>query len=247
VGVGDGELTDVMNLKSALISFLAIGSVAVGLCAETIVVPNTSANATGPGVGLSLPFNQAGARWQQIYMSSEFNDVSGDIIEINALAFRIDERNLSSSFSVIVPGINIFMSTTSKTFTDVSNMFANNVGGELLQVMPTTDLPLSGSRTSATSFDVVIPLRNSFKYDRTSGNLLVDIRVRQNSDVPLLDQHGLPNSSFSVFGPSDSPAGTVTSQGLITRFTYAVVPEPSVISLLSIGGLMFVAKRKNAK
>jgi hypothetical protein len=232
-----------MNLKTALIAFFAIGSVAIDICAETIVVPNGNATVTGPGGGLSLPFRRANARWQQIYMSSEFNGVSGDIIEVSALAFRIDEQSISSSFSVIVPGINIFMSTTSKTFTDVSITFAENIGGQLFEVMPIRDLPLSGSRTSATSFDVVIPLPNSFRYDRNSGNLLVDIRVSQNSDVPFLDQRGLPNSTFSVGGAINSQDGAITSQGLITQFTYNVVPEPFPLSLLLLGGSIFLTKR----
>jgi hypothetical protein len=62
-----------------------------------------------------------------------------------------------------------------------------------------------------------------------------------------LDQQTDVNSAFSIGGSIGSPFGTKTSQGLITQFTYTVIPEPSAVSLLLIGGLIFVTKRKNLK
>ncbi|HUP81849.1 MAG TPA: hypothetical protein VM260_25080, partial [Pirellula sp.] len=177
--------------------------------AETIVVPNVNENSSAAGPGLTVPFSEPGVRWQQIYVSSEFNPIVGDIIEISQVRFRIDEaRPVGSTFSTTVPGLNIFVSTTTRNFDTASSVFSQNVDHPLFEVLPATDVAVSGSRSSATSFDVVIPLPNRYQYDRRIGNLVLDIRVPEGSGLPFLDQIATPGSSFTVYGSLGSTIGT---------------------------------------
>lgn len=228
---------------------VAIVATFSGIRAETVVVPNIYGSGPAVGPGLSFPFDQPGARWQQTYMSSEFSAASGNVIQIDEIRFRIDESTaLGSAFSTVVPGLNIFMSTTTRTFDSASAAFSQNGDGNLFQVLPSTDFPLSGSRSSATSFDVVIPLPNKFDYDRSAGNLLVDIRVPQGSGLPFLDQQiGVQGATFGIGGSIAAPNGTKTMQGLITRFEYSVVPEPKPIFLMIPAALALIIVRGSSR
>jgi hypothetical protein len=213
--------------------------------AETVVVPNSNESTSGAGAGLTLPFSASESRWQQVYGSGEFNSAGGNLLQINQLRFRIDEeRPVGSSFSTVTHGLSIFMASTTRTFSTASATYDENIEGNLFQVLPMTDVNFTGVRSSATSFDVVIPLPNAYVYDRTSGNLLVDIRVAGTSVLPPLDQTGRPNSTYSVGGSLSFPDGTLTSQGLVTQFGFTIVPESRPIILLMIGAAL-ILMRKN--
>jgi hypothetical protein len=204
--------------------------------ADTVVLPNAYVDTPGPGGSTSLFF--PGARWQQIYESAEFNAASGDLIRINELRFRIDDRSLVSSFSTVAQGLSIFMSTTTKTFETASSTFSANIGTDLFEALPVSDLPMSGSRMSGTSFDVVIPLPNKYVYDRRAGNLLVEFRNTGGVGVPFLDVEGnLPGAVFSIAGALGELRGAKTEAAYITQFQFDVVPEPNLVALLFLGSM----------
>jgi hypothetical protein len=213
--------------------------------ADNLVVPNAYATISGPGAGTTAPFSP-NWHWLQVYDAQEFNSAAGDVLRINEIRFRIDEMSTVSSFSTVAKGLSIFMSTTTKTVATASPLFAFNPENPLFEALPSTDLPMNGSRTSATSFDVVIPIPNRYEYDRRVGNLLVDIRSVGGGGVPFLDLQG-SDSTFVVSGPLDSDVGTKSGIGLVTRFEYQVVPEPSSVILFLSGGaslLTLAAKRR---
>jgi hypothetical protein len=212
--------------------------------ADTIVVPNTNANTPGPGAGSTVPFSP-GMRWQQFYGSEEFSSVPGDIVEITEIRFRIDEMTSFSNFSTVAKGLNVFMATTTRMFATASPIFAENPETELFEALPLTNLPMSGSRTSATSFDVVVPLPNHFQYDRQKGNLLVDFRSVGGASMPFLDLQGfLPEATFGIAGGVDSFAGTKGSIGFVTQFVFNVVPEPSSAWLALVGAFGLLLSRR---
>jgi hypothetical protein len=214
---------------------------------DTLVVPNASESVQAPGGGSSMPFfpNQ---RYQLIYGSDQFNVAAGDIIRIHEIRFRIDDNNIDFQFSTVAQGLSIFMATTTKTLSTASRLFANNPETPLFEALPTTNLPMSGSRFSSTSFDVVIPLPNAYEYDRRVGNLLVDMRSVGGAGVPFLDFQGfLPETTFAIAGFLDSNLGDKGFGGWVTRFEYQVVPEPSSFVLVLFGGasvLTLAAKRR---
>jgi hypothetical protein len=79
--------------------------------ADSIVVP--AENRSTPGTsGLSVPFRDTDRRWQQFYVSSQFDEAAGDLLRISELRYRMDERSTASAFSTIARGLTISMSTT---------------------------------------------------------------------------------------------------------------------------------------
>jgi hypothetical protein len=202
-------------------------------------VPNGNANVPGAGEE-AVPFRSRGNRWQEFYFAPQFGLASTDLIQINAIRFRIDEEfPIGTSFNTMAEGISISMSTTSRDFNSSSVTFADNIGADVVQVLSERDLPLSGSKTSASSFDVVIPLPTAFNYNRLNGNLLVDIRIRGGSETPFLDS-GI--GQLAIDGPADGPIGTKVT-GLVTAFDYQPIPEAGTMTLLSVGALVFVIRR----
>ncbi|HUP81851.1 MAG TPA: hypothetical protein VM260_25090, partial [Pirellula sp.] len=217
--------------------------------ADTLVIPNIYASVPGPGGGLSLPFT-SNSRWQQIYTASEFSAVPPGILEIKELRFRIDEEYpIGTSFSTIARGTSIFISTTTKTFETATAVYSQNIGDNLFEALPRSDLQLIGSKQTSTSFDIAIPLPNHFLYDRTGGNLVIDIQVAGGANLPLIDQQAnLLGAAFSVGGALDAPSGTKTRQAMITEIGFTSVPEPTTAVLLVFASIIFwtFQKRKEA-
>ena len=253
MGVGNRKLADVMNLSKKELPMILASAILplTNLQAETVAVPNIYESTPASGAGLSIPFSRPGSRWQQIYMQPQFNSVAGDVIEIHELRFRIDEASpIGSTFSTTVPGLNILFSTTPRTFDSATAVFAENIDRPLFEALPPTNMSFNGSHSSASSFDVVIPLPNAYQYDRRAGNLLVDIRVPSGSGLPFLDQQigtGIEAASFSIGGLISSPVGTKTTQGLVTQFEYSVVPEPQIIGLIILGSISLLIKTRRSE
>lgn len=93
--------------------------------AATMIAPSEAANA--PGVGAQLPFAASGARYQNIYNASEFINALPQGGFITQIAFRIDESD-RSSFSAVIPDIEIRMFTSPSSAQNLSQVFSENVG-----------------------------------------------------------------------------------------------------------------------
>jgi hypothetical protein len=235
-----------IHWKPAVVTMITISAIAVSFPsrAGSIVVPNANTDTPGPGAGSKAVFD-SNARWQQIYINQEFQLIPGDIIRINELRFRIDEMTATSSFSTVAQGLSIFMSTTTRTYDTASPLFAQNEGSELFEALPLSNLPMSGSRTSATSFDVVVPLPNKYEYDRRAGNLLIDIRSVGGASIPFLDiVGGAPGATFGIGGSLDLPAGTINRAGYVTELRFDIIPEPRTACLISIGLIVLLSTKK---
>jgi hypothetical protein len=208
--------------------------------ADSIIVPGAYANTPAAGQA-SAPFRGTANRFQEFYLADLFGSTATETIRIDTLRFRIDEViPLGTPFSTVASGISITMSTTDRDFNSSSTTFSQNLGPDAIVVLPERDLALSGTKTSATSFDVVIPLPTRFEYNRKNGNLIVDIKIRGTSGTPFLDSGG---GQFAVSGGFDSPTGTKV-QALITAFEFAPVPEPRTTLLLLTGTLFFILRKK---
>lgn len=229
--------------------------------ADSIVVPQSFTTVEGDSNNLN-PFNmgyitQLGVRYQQEYDAAEF-DVSSPI-EITQIAFRPDAIN-GKAFSMSLASIQIDLCTTYLGH-GLFSSFAANIGADDVTVFPKGPLTLSSSFTGPASgpkdFDIVINLTNSFVYDPTKGNLLLDVRNFSSEDY-YTHSFGVGIFDFTQFysdaiyrewseNVNSSTANLGYAEGLITRFTFTSVPEPSTLALLMLGAGGILVRRRNRK
>ena len=223
--------------------------------AALVTVPGKFENVDGPHNNM-IPFSSgslftqgAGMRYQQVYSSSEFG--VGGIID--AIRFRLDE-DLGASFATLDIDIQIDLSYAATTVATVSKTFANNIGAGLVTVLDTPRLSLSGTTAAGLNpFNIVIDVDNFFNYDPKMGDLLVDIRLRNNPITSLFDlvTSSPVTSRIYTLGPTsavgdaegvDAAVGT----GLVTQFEIQAVPVPAAFWLFGSGllSLIGIARRK---
>ncbi len=226
-------------------ALLALGTVDTAQAA-TIVVPNSLAAREG-NTNNSFPFNTGPSRYQQVYAASEFAS-SAEPELIAQILFRPDAV-FGNAFSSTLPNIQINLSTTSVAPDGLSMTFANNVGSNDTVVF-TGPLSLSSGDTGPIEgpkdFDIVINLSTPFLYDKSAGNLLLDIRnfVEGSATTPFDSENSLGDPISRVYAVSfsnvNSPTGVTDSFGLVTKFVTIppsqAVPEPaSALGMLAFG------------
>jgi hypothetical protein len=118
-----------------------------------------------------LTYNTEGpsVRFQQVYSASDFQRDGILQWQITELRFTVglDGRSL------LLSNVQINLSTTQKVPDGLSSMFAENVG---LDNMLVFSGPLLLSAPQTASFNLHIPLQQSFIFDPSVGNLLLDVR-----------------------------------------------------------------------
>jgi hypothetical protein len=216
--------------------------------AISIVAPNASADLEGTSNGY-FPFSTSAGfdmRYQQVYASSQFSQLSGPTL-LTAIAFRPEGALLGDgALSGTIADVEIRLSVTSATPSTLSATFADNVGASE-QVVFDGSLTLSSANVGnpgPKAFDLVIVLDEPFVYDPGLGNLLLDVRNFSGGWTTLMDA-AVSSATARVYsalfgGGTDSVSGTVDAVGLVTQFTFSV-PEPSGLGLALLGCL-FVAR-----
>ncbi len=244
--------------------------------ADTTVVPGALAVKEGGysnfypfGMDSVDPLNQnplVSQRYQQAYDASAFAGLTGPLT-IEGISFRPDAV-LGSAFATTLSDIQINLSTT-LSFGNLTEVFANNVGSDDTIVVDRGTLSLSSGFTGPAGgpkdFDIYIALDNPFVYDPTAGNLLLDVPnylgQEDSSILPVFDADlsgelwrgyttnpvvdGVSSSDATYFGPGF---------GLATQFTFtpsetgdpATVPVPGA-ALLAMIGLGMVAHRQRRR
>ena len=237
-----------VTFAAAALAFL-VGAAAAN--ATVVVAPNEWA-LIDPVGGNGFPFlGSSRSRYQQVYASDQFSAFSGPEL-ITEIAFRLDTP--SPATTITIPEVTVDLSTTSAIpdagagTGGLSLTWAANIGPDAVRVFD-DELTLTATTTGGdpNPFEFVIPLSTPFLYDPSAGNLLMDV-VRQGVGGgigPTVSFRFMDAASFLVTQP-DSVSRISGSQfnasatfedetGLITRFTTAAVPEPSVLALFGLG------------
>jgi hypothetical protein len=174
------------------------------------------------------PQNGWAVRYQQVYQAAEFSTLSGPQC-IRSIAFRPYKD--SGAFTLNIPHLRVWLSTTQAGPDELSNLLAANLGpnnvlvydGPFTVSTAATDLP-DGTH----AFDVVIPLQRPFFYDPTKGNLLMEIRHSGTdaASAKFLDIDWSATDSMSRCYAENSEtaslASVIDSVGLITQFQFAM-------------------------
>jgi hypothetical protein len=208
-----------------------------------VVVPNALANVEGNS-STSDPFTSSSFRFQQVFDASQFSFLgSTSFARIDSISFRIDgasSDNVLYSFG----GASVQLSTTTKSADDLSAVFAENIGADVVTIRNGA-ISFGGTFQPGSNpqpFGQVIPATTPFFYVPSRGNLLLDITAGGGLVLfpGSLDAQSTPGDSVSrVFANSEiALSGTADSLGLVTRFNLTIIPEPSTSALLILGAGM---------
>ncbi len=261
-----------MNMYSGL-TCLAAGAVAFftsGVTAQVLTTaPNINTNVNG-GFGGAQPLTSTvgsgalGSRSQQLYMASQFGNLSPLGNSITEIRFRpIEAPFLFAGNTITATNVMITLSTTQRQdagMNQLSTTFDSNVGsnaqlvysGALTLMTQATLLP-----NNTFAFDYVITLQNAFNYNPVDGNLLLDIVVPAGNTVRGNSPFGgfarfdttnpaTPDGIASVFtnGPGITATGIYTLGGAVTQFVSTPIPAPGTAALLGLTGMLTAQRRR---
>jgi hypothetical protein len=181
--------------------------------------------------------------YQQVYAAGAF---SGPITIASETFYRDFAQQFGGS-GTLLGGTYVFsLSTTSQPVIPLSSTLSDNNGPDNTQVLsitiPSGGVPFGTSRTFTNTTD--------FAYDPSSGNLLLDIQVSNQDNVPTSnssnDADGTGNNTSRAYAIGGINPANVDRIGLVTTFDTVSVPEPSSLLLLAGGLLGFagVLRRK---
>ena len=226
----DGTLLRIRRGIFHFAAILAVCSAAAPMSAQTLVVsPNASAATRGNTANL-YPFNTNAissgltTRYQQVYAASEFVALTGPMI-VTQIVFRANADTLGD-FDTIEPDIQINLSTTTKQPDGLSSTFADNAGADDTVVVPRGSLRLHSAgvlqNDGTKQFDITINLQQPFLYDRSKGNLLLEVRAFAGTSSIAFDTQFTSGDGVSRVVSTDVNAatGTPDTRGLITRFAF---------------------------
>jgi hypothetical protein len=239
-------------MKKIVQMFLLLGNTCAAFAQGTfqIVVPNNLANVEGNS-SASDPFNSSSFRFQQVFDASQFAIPPGASGRINGISFRIDGA-ATMNMLLFFGGSSWTFSTTQRSPDSLSPVFADNPGADAVTVFNGA-FSFSGNPPQPGmpgEFNPTMAATSEFWYQPSQGNLLLDIAGGGGQAfLPgSLDTHSVASDSVSrVFATSDfASSGIPDTLGLVTRFDFTVVPEPSTWFLVVAGCLTAMLFRRRS-
>lgn len=235
--------------RALLAAALGVWSNRPAVAQGTFVMPSSAATTYGnpqpepfmPGRAADYP-----VRYQEVFGASDMGMPFG-VHYITAVSFRLAAFG-QSSLDAVLPGIEIRMSTTPKEVNQLATKFANNIGPDETVVFPGGPLQISATYVPGgvvQPFDIRIDFATPFLYDRSWGNLLLDIVNYGGSDrrVGFDYFERIEDSVGSVGGDATNPDhGGAGTPGLVAQFEYRDVPEPRLLFLLAMGSVPWLVR-----
>jgi hypothetical protein len=176
-------------------------------------------------------------RYQQIYAASEFPH--GGVID--KIMFRHDEL-LGAIYSSSTFDLQVAFAHAVTTVHTASATFSNNIGSDFTVVLDGVITNSFSGPVGQPSFNFILDVANSFTYDPTGGDLLLQMIVRESDATAILDTSFNPEQFVTtrVYTTQlDQPRGMVgfapsnqRTYGLVTQFAF--VPEQSTVSQLGV-------------
>jgi hypothetical protein len=219
----------------SLILFLALVSIGVSF-ADTLVVPrNAQPNSGG---AIILQSNGTTREYQELVPAVEFGALGK--MEITQFAWR--SRGGGINEDVLLPSLEIRLSTTTTTLSSLSPVISQNIGADQTTVFSGPYLLKSILENPNEAFNISFQFARSFQYNPKEGNLLAEVIITAPAGTP----QSLP-LSFGLLNEANglglAAEGFVAKSGPVTQFTFLSVPEPTPI-LLVVFGLCLLLKLK---
>lgn len=171
---------------------------------------------------------------------------------ITGVSFRRDEEEPRAG-EVTFQSVEVILSTTDRTVSSVSPVFAENLGPDAGTVYSqgAVHWTLRSEPGRANPFDAVIQFPRPFLYDPRNGSLLIDVRLMDADSFIALDRDGPnvvpPSVAFYVRGMRGDPPGNLDlSSGYlnggsyVTQISFIAIPEPSAQGLFALGAAAIV-------
>ncbi len=233
---------------------------AVPASAAIVVVPNANAGTLGNGQGMNpfRTYGTGGNRYQQVYSSAQFGGFSASE-SITGLAFRAKQPTFGNFIgnTVTVSNVLIRLSTTAASDSvGLDATFANNIGANVATVYSGA-LTLTTSAAGTTAIDYSFALQSPFTYNKSMGNLLLDVTIPDNAVVSgngsigfsqfdtVTDAFPSADGISSAFGATGSGTiGSNSTTGVVTQFTTQPLPAPGAAALAACGVLMAGRRRR---
>ena len=175
------------------------------------------------------PEGHASARWLHIHDASQFGALSGPSF-LTKFAYRPDKVLGQSGPRSLI--LRIYASTTSRSVSEPSTTFAENLGTNNTLVfdgtvnLTTGNLPGPGNTRQ---FDYVFPFTTPFLYDPAVGNLVLDLQIEANGSALTFDTVSGDSAIGRVFSFGSSTAATGELRAsLVTQLTFEPPPQVTI-------------------
>ena len=221
-----------LRIALALAWLIQVPTFAQGTVNYLVIGPET----TEGNYTSAEPFGGATMRIQQFYGKDGFAALS-PIINIVSIAFRVEGNDIVGYLQETFNNVTVSLSTSSGTITP---SFSLNRGPDYSTVF-SGPITFNAPRSPGPApFDIVIPFNKGFQYDRTAGDLLLELSQDRSTGGPgQLDAFtsGWPLLWGQISEDQVASRAPVT---LVTRFGYTPVPEPNGLFLLGLVSLIVI-------